>query len=216
MTNLHLGAILLLAFSSNLDNVGVGVSYGIRKVNIPFTSNLLIAVVTSIGTLLSVLLGQSIYLFISAEMTSLLGGGIIIAAGIWVLLQEKFMHRGQEPQEETQMVAETGSPGFSFRQIVSILDNPIIADQDFSGHIDLREAIALSLGLTINNIPNGVGAGMVGCGAILMTGSVFVFSILTIWIGISGGLAGFKWLGKSTGVIAGLILIGVGLYEIFF
>jgi len=99
MTNLHLGAILLLAFSSNLDNVGVGVSYGIRKVNIPFTSNLLIAVVTSIGTLLSVLLGQSIYLFISAEMASLLGGGIIIAAGIWVLLQEKFMHRGQEPQE---------------------------------------------------------------------------------------------------------------------
>ena len=216
MPNLHLGAILLLAFSSNLDNVGVGVSYGIRKVNIPFTSNLLIAVVTSIGTLLSVLLGQSIYLFISAEMTGLLGGGIIIAAGIWVLLQEKFMHRGQEPQEETQMVIETGSPGFSFRQIVSILDNPIIADQDFSGHIDLREAIALSLGLTINNIPNGVGAGMVGCGAILMTGSVFVFSILTIWIGISGGLAGFKWLGKSTGVIAGLILIGVGLYEIFF
>ena len=216
MQKLHLVTILLLSLSSNLDNVGVGVSYGIRKINIPFTSNLLIALVTSCGTLLSILLGQSIYLFISAEMASLLGGGIIIAAGIWVLLQEKFMHRGQEPQEETQMVAETGSPGFSFRQIVSILDNPIIADQDFSGHIDLREAIALSLGLTINNIPNGVGAGMVGCGAILMTGSVFVFSILTIWIGISGGLAGFKWLGKSTGVIAGLILIGVGLYEIFF
>ncbi len=216
MPNLHLGAILLLAFSSNLDNVGVGVSYGIRKINIPFTSNLLIAVVTSIGTLLSVLLGQSIYLFISAEMTGLLGGGIIIAAGLWVLFQEKFMHRGQEPQEETPLVVETGSPGFSFRQIVSILDNPIIADKDFSGHIDLREAVALSLGLTINNIPNGVGAGMVGCGAILMTGAVFLFSILTIWIGISGGLAGYKWLGRFTGMIAGLILIGIGLYEIFF
>ena len=216
MPNLHLGAILLLAFASNLDNVGVGVSYGIRKINIPFTSNLLIAVVTSIGTLLSVLLGQSIYLFISAEMTGLLGGGIIIAAGLWVLFQEKFMHRGQEAQEETPLVAETGSLGFSFRQIVSILDNPIIADKDFSGHIDLREAVALSLGLTINNIPNGVGAGMVGCGAILMTGSVFVFSILTIWIGISGGLAGYKWLGRFTGMIAGLILIGIGLYEIFF
>jgi len=216
MPNLHLLTILLLSFSSNLDNVGVGVSYGIRKINIPFTSNLLIALVTSAGTLLSVLLGQSIYLFISAEMTGLLGGGIIIAAGIWVLFQEKFMHRGQEPREEKQLVAETGLPRFGFRQIVSILDNPIIADWDFSGHIDLKEAIALSLGLTINNIPNGVGAGMLGCGAILMTGSVFLFSILTIWIGISGGLLGFKWLGKLTGVISGLILIGVGLYEIFF
>ena len=141
---------------------GVGISYGIRKINVPFTSNLLIALVTSTGTLLSVLLGRSIYLFISAEMTGLLGGGIIIAAGIWVLFQEKIMHRGQEPQEEKRLVAETGLPRFGFRQIVSILDNPVIADWDFSGHIDLKEAIALSLGLTINNIPNGVGRGDVG------------------------------------------------------
>ncbi len=49
MPNLHLLTILLLSFSSNLDNVGVGVSYGIRKINIPFTSNLLIAVVTRGG-----------------------------------------------------------------------------------------------------------------------------------------------------------------------
>jgi len=216
MPNLHLVTILLLSLSSNLDNVGVGVSYGIRKINIPFTSNLLIALVTSCGTLLSILLGQSIYLFISAEMAGLLGGGIIIAAGIWVLFQEKFMHRGQEPQEEKQLVAETGLSRFGFRQIVSILDNPIIADWDFSGHIDLREAIALSLGLTINNIPNGVGAGMLGCGAILMTSSVFLFSIMTIWVGITGGHFGFKWLGQLTGVISGLILIFVGLYEIFF
>ncbi len=216
MQNLRLATILLLSLSSNLDNIGVGVSYGIRKINIPFTSNLLIASVTSCGTLLSVLLGQSIYLFISPEMAALLGGGIIIAAGIWVIFQEKFMHRGHEPQEETRLVAATGLPRFGFRQIVSILDNPIIADWDFSGHIDLREAIALSLGLTINNIPNGVGAGMLGLSPILLTISVFGFSILTIWIGISGGLFGFHRLGKLTGVISGLILIFVGVYEIFF
>ncbi len=49
MQMLHLATILLLSLSSNLDNIGVGVSYGIRKVNIPFTSNLLIAVVTRGG-----------------------------------------------------------------------------------------------------------------------------------------------------------------------
>ena len=213
---LHLLTILLVSLSSNLDNVGVGVSYGIRKINIPFTSNLLIAAVTSIGTLLSVLLGQSIYLFISEEMAGYLGGGIIIAAGIWVIFQEKIMHRDKEPREEKQLVAETGLPRFGFRQIVSILDNPIIADWDFSGHIDLKEATALALGLTINNIPNGVGAGMLGCSAILMTSSVFLFSIITIWLGISGGYLGLSRLGKSTGLISGLLLILVGLYEIFF
>ncbi len=213
---LHLATILLLSLSSNLDNIGVGVSYGIRKINIPFTSNLVIAVVTSIGTLLSVLLGQSIYLFISADMTALLGGGIIIAAGLWVIFQEKVMHRGRDLQEETPPAAETGLSGFGFRQIVAILDNPVIADRDFSGHIDLKEAVALSLGLSINNIPNGVGAGMLGLSPVLLTASVFCFSIGTIWIGISGGLFGYHRLGKLTGLISGLILIGVGLYEICF
>jgi putative sporulation protein YtaF len=213
---LHLATILLLSLSSNLDNIGVGVSYGVRKINIPFTSNLLIASITSSGTFLSILLGQSIYLFISPEMAGLLGGSIIIAAGIWVIFQEKVLHRGKEPQEEKQLVAETGLSRFGFRQIVSILNNLIIADWDFSGHIDLKEATALALGLTINTIPNGVGAGMLGLSLILTTISVFFFSIITIWIGISSGHFGFHRLGKSTGVISGLILIFIGVYEIFF
>jgi putative sporulation protein YtaF len=213
---LHLATILLLSLSSNLDNIGVGVSYGVRKINIPFTSNLLIASITSTGTLLSILLGQSIYLFISPEMAALLGGSIIIAAGIWVIFQEQVMHRGKEPQEEKQPLAETGFSKFGFRQITSILNNPIIADWDFSGHIDLKEATALALGLTINNIPNGVGAGMLGLNPILTTTAVFFFSVITIWIGISSGHFGFNRLGKSTGVLSGLVLIFVGVYEIFF
>ncbi len=216
MQTLHLATILLLSLSSNLDNIGVGVSYGVRKVNIPFTSNLLIAIITSSGTFLSILLGQSIYLFISPEIAGLLWGSIIIAAGIWVIFQEKVMRRGKGPEEEKQIVAETGLSRFGFRHVVSILNNPIIADWDLSGHIDLKEATALALGLTLNNIPNGVGAGMLGLSPILTTISVFFFSIITIWIGISGGLVGSHRLGKLTGVISGLILIFVGVYEILF
>ena len=37
-----------------------------------------------------------------------------------------------------------------------------------------------------------------------------------IWIGISSGLFGFHRLGKLTGAISGLILIFIGVYEIFF
>ncbi len=213
---LHLATILLIAVSSCLDNVGVGVSYGLRRINIPFTSNLLIAVVTSCGTLLSIILGQSVYLFLSPEVAGLLGGGIIIAAGIWVIFQEKIMPRGKEAQAEEQPVAATGLRRFGFSQIVAILNNPIIADWDFSGHIDLREATALSLGLTLNNIPNGVGAGMMGLNAYITTTAVFVVSITTIWIGISCGRSGYRWLGNSAGLISGMILIFVGVYEMFF
>jgi putative Mn2+ efflux pump MntP len=57
---------------------------------------------------------------------------------------------------------------------------------------------------------------MLGCGAMLMTSSVFLFSLMTIWVGITGGHCGFKWLGERTGLISGLVLIGVGLYEVVF
>lgn len=216
MQSLHLVTILLLAISSNLDNIGVGISYGIREINIPFTSNLLIALITSCGTFLSILLGQTIYLFLSREMAVLFGGGIIIAAGIWVIFQEKVLQRGKEPQEEKQQIAETGLSRFGFTHIVRILNNPIIADWDFSGHIDLKEATALAFGLTLNNVPNGVGAGMLGLNASITTSAVFLVSIMTIWIGISCGHLGFRRLGNSAGLISGMILILIGVYEICF
>ena len=216
MSALHLATILPLALSSNLDNLGVGVSYGMKKINIPFASNLLIAAVTSVGTLLSIFLGQGVYLFVSAAMAGYCGGGIIMAAGVWVVFQEKLMRRRHKHVKAEPLAADTAPTGLGVRRIVAILNNPIIADRDFSGHIDLKEATALALGLTINNIPNGVGVGMLGCGAMLMTSSVFLFSLMTIWVGITGGHCGFKWLGERTGLISGLVLIGVGLYEVVF
>lgn len=207
--------ILLIAVSSNLDNIGVGTSYGVRKINIPIVSNTLIAVVTAAGTFLSILLGKSVYLFIRPGMDGLLGGGIIILAGLWVIYQEKFMQGVRKPRE-AKPFAEAGCSTYGFKHIAQILNNPIVADWDFSGHIDLKEALALALGLTINNIPNGVGAGMVGLNIYAMTAVVFLVSIVTIWLGIYLGKLGVGWVGKSAGVLAGILLICVGFYEIFF
>jgi putative sporulation protein YtaF len=216
MPALHLLSIFLIAVSSNLDNTGVGTAYGIRKINIPITSNLIIAVVTSTGTLLSILLGEAVYLFLSEQMTALLGGGIIILAGIWVIFQEKFLQRERAPKEEKELVAETGLARFGFRQLVQLLNNPILADSNFDGEIDLRESIPLAFGLTINNIPNGVAAGMLGLSLPILLSVNFPISLITIWLGIYLGYLGIRWVGKYAGLLAGLLLIFVGLYEIFF
>ena len=80
----------------------------------------------------------------------------------------------------------------------------------------MKEATALAFGLTLNNIPNGVGAGMLGLNISITTAAVFLVSVITIWIGIYFGQLGVRWLGKSAGLISGFLLIFVGLYEIFF
>ena len=57
---------------------------------------------------------------------------------------------------------------------------------------------------------------MLGFSLSITTSAVFLISIITIWIGISFGQLGIRWMGKSAGLISGLILIFLGVYEIFF
>ena len=80
--------ILVLALSSNLDNVGVGLAYGTRKVCLPFLSNLIIALITSCGTLITMLMGRDLAtLCLKGMLADYLGGGIIVIAGLYVLIQ---------------------------------------------------------------------------------------------------------------------------------
>ncbi len=217
MQKFQLFVILLLALSSNLDNVGVAISYGARKINIPFSSNLRIAFITGGGTLLSMLVGERIYRFLKPELSNYLGSSIIIGAGIWIFIKEIAKLGKKKPLEEHHIEKIDISNKSIFRKTLMILDNPFVADMDFSGHISLKEGFLLALALALNNLANGVGGGMIGLSPVLTTFFVVIFSILTIWIGIEiGDYYAYRWLGKLTGPIAGLLLIIIGVLEILF
>jgi putative sporulation protein YtaF len=203
----------LIALSCNLDNVGVGISYGARGIRLPFHTNLYIALLTAAGTCLAMLLGEKTFLFLSPESGALLGGGILIALGAWVMVQETLF--------QSHPIKEVGKPDFKedpaqkslWQRLYSILGNPFLADQDHSGHIDLREGTLLGLALMLNNLPNGVAAAMIKLPVSLTTLAVGVLSILTFWLGLGLGRhieVRCKW----TWVTSGLILMGIGLMEI--
>ena len=98
----------------------------------------------------------------------------------------------------------------------SYLENPEIADVDRSGSIDVKEAIALAFGLTINNLGTGVAAGISGLNIAFTTILTFAFSILGV---VSGYFLGdrftTKMTGVSAGVLSGVIIIALGVYEYF-
>ncbi len=98
---------------------------------------------------------------------------------------------------------------------MAILGQPCLADQDFSGHIDLREGAVLGLALMLNNLPNGVAAGMLQLPVAPTILVVVLLSIITFWVGIGlGQNLAVRWLGKRAWVVSGLILIGLGSLEI--
>ncbi|KAA3379855.1 manganese efflux pump, partial [Akkermansia muciniphila] len=77
----HLLSSLLFGLSSNTDNLAVGLSYGIKKIPIHWRHNLLVALITFSGTILSMIFGKSVLLFLPKRFAGLLGSLIIIAIG---------------------------------------------------------------------------------------------------------------------------------------
>jgi putative sporulation protein YtaF len=207
--------VLLLALSSNGDNIGVGVAYGVRRINVPLGSNVIIALITGAGTLISMLLGQTIANTMQPKIASILGGTIIAGIGIWVLAQST---RSAGRRENTGL-ALVSSPDVAhlgvFKKLICVLDNPVSADRDFSRRIDIKEGCLLAVSLSLNNVVNGIAAGIVGLAPTLTTVLVMIFSVFTLWGGVAAGSQyGKRWLGNFANVFSGLLLLLIGAYEI--
>jgi putative sporulation protein YtaF len=86
--------------SANIDNLAVGVAYGVKKLRITFFANLLIAIISATGTLTSMLAGAAIGKFLSADVANALGSGALIAIGAWGIWGAFKTHRQASSNDE--------------------------------------------------------------------------------------------------------------------
>ncbi len=236
---MHLISAFLLAIASNVDNFAVGIAYGMKKLKIGILTNLFIALVSAIGTFLSISVGEDINNYLSVDVANVLGSLVLVAVGIWSI-EETFKREGKRAKKKAKMrqemrvlvaagsnrmmsdtITDDSSQEFSqeFLQEFSyenFLENPEKADLDRSGYIDVRESIALAFGLTLNNLGSGVGGGISHLNAVITTFLVFTLSLL----GMSGGyLLGDRFTtrvsGFWAGIISGVLVIIIGVYEYF-
>ncbi len=215
MSYVHFFSAIMLALASNLDNVGVGVAYGIRKTRVPLTSNLLIATITATGTLASMLCGHAVGRLLTPGLASLLAGGILIGMGLWVMVKEALsIYKRDGILQLFAATTPTVRPGY-LAKVHTIRENPLSADGDLSGQIDSAEAILLGLALTPNNLVNGAAAGVMDLSLAVTVILVFLISLATIWAGIATGRqCGRRWLGNVAGVVSGALLVFIGTCEI--
>ena len=78
-----------LSIAANLDNLGVGIAYGMRKTRISAVSNFLIALISAILTYLAMVFAQFLELVLPADIINELGAIIIIGVGIWVYIESE-------------------------------------------------------------------------------------------------------------------------------
>ena len=194
---------LLFSLSSNLDNVVVGIAYGIKKVKIGIIANFIIAFVTSTGTFLSMLVGAYISKFLPHSLAKGLGAGVIIILGVYFIIQSII-----------KLVNNTNSKELALKNITDMIEYAEESDLDSSGDINMKEALIVAFGLTFNNLGTGVAASVTGVSIQFTVISTFILSILTIIFGdaIGNHVVG-KFLGKYAPLFSGILLIILGIIE---
>jgi putative sporulation protein YtaF len=215
MNDLHLLSIMLLAVSSSLDNFGVGVSYGLRKICIPLSLNLVIAFVNSCGTLFSMLFGKGVSGFMQPSTAGYLGAFLLIGIGLWIIVMEFRKRKAERSPSPVSDQKPSVVKKNLFSRIISLIDDPFAAGGLCSGQVTMREGAILAAALTLSNISTGIAAGMIGFNPALTTIAVFNCSVLAIAIGEKiGHYSGAGIIKGISGIAAGLLLAFIGLYEI--
>lgn len=200
---MNLLSTLMLCLSANIDTLTVGISFGLNKIRISIIDTMIIAFISTFGTFISMIFGQLINDFISIDLANIIGGVIIIIMGAWIILDCIFKKRKKNSNNQCHYQ--------------EIINEPSKVDTDMSGDISIKESLVLSLALTINNIAIGIAASMTGVSILLTCIFTFILTLLTLYIGNKlGGCCLSKFLGNYTSLLAGLLMIVLGLYETFF
>ncbi|MDR3585877.1 MAG: hypothetical protein P4L59_11220 [Desulfosporosinus sp.] len=199
-----LGISISIGVIANLDNLGIGISYGLQKIRIPFFSNLLIAIMSLIATIFAMVMGT--FLSKVFPFANLIGSLLLIAIGLWIsfgsLLQKNIFPLIYKRSKILRVILDT-------------LSDSSKADRNANGVISINEAVFLGISLSLNCIVTGLGAGLSGLSLIPVTASVFLFSLLTISIGyVLGNRANFLHFGYLSQIISGALLIAIGIHDL--
>jgi putative sporulation protein YtaF len=198
--------ILAFAVSSSVDNLGVGISYGIRKIRIGLGANLLIGLICFLMSIVGITFGIWLSKILPGIFPVIIGAFFLFIIGIRIILLGA-------PRKKGTVAVSTESGPQQTPSMKRILRNPEVADVDNSGEIGLGEALLLGVALSANALTNGLGAGLLGFSPLEISLTAAIGSIISVWAGVKLGhkLAdvriGSFTLGEFGTIISGIIII---------
>ncbi len=201
------------AVSSSLDNLGVGLSYGIRGIRVGVLPNLIIAVICFLFSGTGILFGQWLSKAFPGMVSAVVGAFILTVIGLRIVLLAMPRKPSASPE-----VKEDQSGSVSLK---GLLQHPEKADKDQSGSIGIGESVVLGIALSANAVTNGLSAGLMNLSPLAISLTAAQGSFLTIWIGVAIGrkAAGVRigafTLGQFGTVISGGILLMIACNSMF-
>lgn len=197
---------VLFALSTNLDNLVIGLSYGLRGIRVRLESGLLVSGLVLAGTLLSLWAGQGLQFLLPPVLARLLGSLVMAGLGLSCLWGVWKGKRGRQDGEEEEQWPQKHPERF---------------DRDASRQIEWRESLALGGALALNNLGLGLGAGAAGMPVPAAGAAVFLMSFGLLYAGNFLGRkkkrrgSGRGAQGKRAQAVSGLLMLLLGIGEWF-
>lgn len=213
------GVIILLALAVSIDGFSAGLSCGLRRLRIPFSSLLVICLSSAGAVAASMLAGRQAAFFIPLGIVPHIGGGVLIALGTYVLAgslsqaKRLFWEKEQIMGWEQAGRKPEGSAGL--KKLTCIARRPEEADLDQSGVLSAKEASLLGLALAADAFGAGFGAALVGLSLPLTVAAVGLTKLALVPLGVEcGRLAADGVSLKAASILSGAILIFIGIVTI--
>ncbi|WP_048600582.1 sporulation membrane protein YtaF [Rubeoparvulum massiliense] len=214
-------SLIFLAIAVSMDGLGVGFTYGLRKIKLSWWSIILIMMLSCTMLFISMLLGHWISDWLSDQLAQWIGASILILLGVWALFQLDQQH-GTKKEPLTPSLTTDGSPTTLTRIelkrlgiVIQILREPTLADVDDSGTISFSETLLLGLALSLDAFGAGLGAALLNYPMFTTALAIAVVSGCCLWLGIwLGNLFSYlRWLTRLS-LLPGLLLIVLGIFRL--
>ena len=191
-------ASLLFGISSSLDALLVGIGYGIRGTRIRLWQNLVISLITLLGTCLSVRLVR----LLPGVIGDYAGSLILILLGLYYIVKWTISFLRCDSGETA-----SENPGHEMVSASVSIAFPCLK---------LTEVLVLSLTLSLNNLSAGLSASLAGLTLLPAAVSTLACSVLFLFAGNRLGRNPVLQLaGKGAEPISGGLLIGLGVMQFF-
>lgn len=201
---------ILLVFAVCIDAFAVSISYGIGKIKIPIMSALIVSFVGTAFLAVSVFFARIISGYIDSRLCVILSAILLIILGVTNIFQNsiKAYLRKYNGRKKLKFCV------FNISFVVSVILDETKADADNSKVLSVKEALALSVALSLDSLATGFSAGLAVTYFIETVVLTFIVGFLCV---MSGCIIGRRISSKTKldlSWITGIVLICIALLNI--
>ena len=216
---------IILAISSSIDSLGIGITYGIKNTKISVGAKSILFFISFIISIISIYFGNLLKYIFPDFLIHYLGSFLLILMGLFMCFQSvKVSKQENEIKDDKHLKIADTEKIYSFfikclGITIKIIKNPNSSDLDKSNVIDSKEALFLGLALSLDSFCIGIGFSMLNTFSIIFPLLTSCFQLFFLSLGNYCGkkLYSFSKLPDNIwSTISGMLLIIIGCCKICF